>query len=103
MCGFLIGSWWEEGKRGYILRIAVHPDHRNRGVATMLLAAAIARFRELGAREVDRDVEIVRRGAARLYEKAGFEALRVVPMDDDYSMEEGNGSFWIMRKRLDER
>jgi ribosomal protein S18 acetylase RimI-like enzyme len=54
--GFLIASCWEDTKRALILRIAVHPDCRNRGIATRLIEAAIGKFRDMGIREVELDV-----------------------------------------------
>lgn len=99
--GFLIAGSWENTKRAVILRIAVHPDHRNRGIATKLIEAAIGIFRERDLREVEIDVEIVKRGAVRLYENVGFRTVRGVPMDDKNTMGNENGSFYIMRLDID--
>src|SRR4030066_1089672 len=79
--GFLIASCWEDTKRAVILRIAVHPGHRNRGIATRLIEAAIGTFREMGLREVEIAVEVRKRGALRLYENVGFRHGRGIPMD----------------------
>jgi len=95
--GFLIANYWEDAKRAVILRIAVHPGHRNRGIATMLVEAAIGIFREMGIREVEIDVEIVKRGAIQLYERVGFRTVRGIPMCADNTMSNGNGSFYVMK------
>ncbi|AXK33789.1 GNAT family N-acetyltransferase [Streptomyces armeniacus] len=42
-----------DGWRCHLYRLAVHPRHRRRGVATALLAAAEARFTALGGRRGD--------------------------------------------------
>jgi ribosomal protein S18 acetylase RimI-like enzyme len=95
--GFLIASSWEDTKRAVILRIAVRPDHRKRGIATRLIEAAIGKFREMGIREVEIDVEIVKRGAIQLYEKVGFQTVRGIPMDENNTMSNENGSFYLMK------
>jgi ribosomal-protein-alanine N-acetyltransferase len=95
--GFLVASCWEDAKRALILRIAVHPDHRGRGIATILIEAAIGKFGDMGIREVEIDVEIVKRGAIQLYERVGFRTVRGIPMRADNTMNNGNGSFYVMK------
>lgn len=98
--GFLVASCWEDTKRAVILRIAVHPDSRNRGVATRLIEAAIGRFREMDLREVGIDVEIVKAGAVRLYEKIGFQTVLGIPMSGNDSMNNEDGSFYMMKMTI---
>ena len=100
--GFLIASCWEDTKRAVILRIAVHPVQRNRGIATRLIEAAIGKFKEMGLREVEIDVEIVKQGAIRLYENVGFRTVRGVPMDENNTMDNENGSFFLMKMVIGE-
>jgi ribosomal-protein-alanine N-acetyltransferase len=95
--GFLIACCRENERRAVILRIAVHPDYRSRGIATMLMEAAIEKFREMDVREVDLDVDIVKRGAIQLYEKIGFRIVRGIPMGDNNYMNDENGSFFLMK------
>ena len=101
--GFLIASCWEDTKRAVILRIAVHPDYRGRGIATILIEEAIDKIREMGIREVELDVDIVKRGAIQLYEAVGFKIARGIPMIDNNSMDDENGSYYMMKLVVNER
>lgn len=51
--GFVLLS--HSGEWGEICIVEVHPDHRRRGVARLLMAAAGARLGELGAKYIDVD------------------------------------------------
>jgi ribosomal-protein-alanine N-acetyltransferase len=95
--GFLIAHCWEKENRGIILRVAVHPDCRGRGVATRLIESAIGAFREMDIREVEIDVEILKRGAIQLYERVGFRTIRCIPMDENNTMSNENGSYYMMK------
>jgi len=101
VAGFLVACCRKEEGQAVILRVAVHPDHRGRGVAEGLLRAAIARCAASGVRRIEIDVEVVKQGARRLYEKVGFSAARAVPMRDNESMDEEDGTFYLMSMRLD--
>lgn len=94
--GFLIACYSEIADRAVILRIAVHPGHRGKGIASALIGAALDYLKEKGIREVKLTVEIVRRGAISLYEKFGFKIYKVVPVNY-----EENEEFYTMALRLD--
>lgn len=49
--GTVIAGW--DGWRAHLYRLAVHPDHRRRGIAHLLLDAAEHRLRALGAGRFD--------------------------------------------------
>lgn len=49
--GTVIAGW--DGWRAHLYRLAVHPDHRRQGLARVLLDAAEARLRALGAGRFD--------------------------------------------------
>ncbi|MFG1948911.1 GNAT family N-acetyltransferase [Nonomuraea sp. NPDC048826] len=51
LVGTLIAGW--DGWRAHLYRLAVHPGHRRKGVATALLAAAEERFAKFGAFRID--------------------------------------------------
>jgi ribosomal protein S18 acetylase RimI-like enzyme len=48
--GSIIAAW--DGWRGNLYRLAVHPDHRRRGIGRTLVAAGETRLRVQGARRV---------------------------------------------------
>ncbi|WP_336210678.1 GNAT family N-acetyltransferase [Nonomuraea sp. LPB2021202275-12-8] len=51
LVGTLIAGW--DGWRAHLYRLAVHPAHRRKGIATRLLSAAEARFTTFGAFRAD--------------------------------------------------
>jgi len=93
--GFLVACCCEIARRGIILRVAVHPDYQGRGIATQLLNESCTALRKKDLDEVELDVDIVKNGAMRLYEKMGFKIVELFSPDF-----EGEESFHIMRKKL---
>ena len=51
LAGSVIAGW--DGWRYHLYRLAVHPDYRRRGVATVLLDRAEQRLMDLGASRID--------------------------------------------------
>ncbi|WP_327089075.1 GNAT family N-acetyltransferase [Nonomuraea sp. NBC_01738] len=70
--GTLIAGW--DGWRASLYRMAVHPAHRRRGIASSLLAVAEDRFRGFGAFRVDAMVLDANLDAHRLWAAAGYTA-----------------------------
>jgi ribosomal-protein-alanine N-acetyltransferase len=102
LSGFLIACCWENERRAVILRIAVHPEVRGRGIATILIEEAIEKIREMDIREVELEVDIVKRGAIQLYEAVGFKIARGIPMIDNNTMDDENGSYYLMKLVVNE-
>jgi len=61
-----------DGWRCSAYRLAVHPEHRRRGIATSLLEAAEQRFATLGGRRVDAMVLEENERAHRTWQAAGY-------------------------------
>ncbi len=93
--GFLVACCCSVARRGIILRVAVHPDYQGRGIATLLLEESFRKLRKKDLDEVELDVDIVKGGARRLYEKLGFKVVST--FSPDYDEDE---SFFIMRNKL---
>ncbi len=64
---------------GHVKDIAVHPDRRDRGIGSALLARSIGVLKAHGATSVKLEVRASNEGARRLYAESGFEATRRVP------------------------
>lgn len=93
--GFLIGCYWETEKKAILMRLAVHPEHRRKGIGTMLVASALERLAKMGVLEVETNVEVVQPGVMTLCQKAGFMVTTVVPANH-----EENDEVYVMKLRL---
>lgn len=73
MAGFAISGWG--GNIGYVQRVAVHRDHRRRGVARSLVVDALAWMSALPLTAAYVNTGIHNTAALALYEDLGFERL----------------------------
>jgi ribosomal protein S18 acetylase RimI-like enzyme len=71
LVGSLIAAW--DGWRGSFYRLAVAPEHRREGLATMLLRAGERRLRERGAFRLTAIVADDEVGAMGFWQAAGYE------------------------------
>jgi len=93
--GFLIGCYWETEKKAILMRLAVHPEHRRKGIGTMLVESALEGLAKMGILEVETGVEVVKPGVMALCEKIGFKVTKVVPANH-----EENEEVYVMKLRL---
>ena len=65
-------------KKGHVVSIAVLPEHRRKGVAEALMAAAMEGMRQYKAKQCYLEVRVTNEAAVDLYRKLGFEISRTV-------------------------
>jgi ribosomal protein S18 acetylase RimI-like enzyme len=71
VAGSLIAAW--NGWRGSFYRLAVHPDHRRRGLATRLVREGEKRLRERGAVRLDAIVVADELAALSFWKAVGYD------------------------------
>ncbi|ROS31460.1 ribosomal protein S18-alanine N-acetyltransferase [Cellulomonas sp. PhB150] len=75
--GILAGyaGLWFDGDDAQVMTIGTATAHQGRGLGGVMLAALVARAREIGAASVLLEVRVDNEPALRLYERAGFTRL----------------------------
>jgi [ribosomal protein S18]-alanine N-acetyltransferase len=85
--GFIVACSNEVTRHSMIMKVAVHPQARGRGAASLLMSRTLAALRENQVACVELSVEIAKTNVKRLYEKFGFKTLTVLNPDVDYEDE----------------
>lgn len=70
MLGVIIGNY--DGRRGWINRLAVHPDYRGKGIAGKLILESEKFLRSKGAVVLAALIEDINEPSMTCFEKAGF-------------------------------
>lgn len=70
VCGYL--GMWKICDEGHITNIAVHPDHRRKGLAKLLLDDMISYSRQEGITALTLEVRVGNHAAIALYQHMGF-------------------------------
>ena len=96
--GYIITCVCHDLEKAVILRIAVHPEHRGKGAAGTLIRTCLDILVQKNIGVVELDVELISRGAIRLYEKFGFKIANVIVFPSDFPGDEE--TFYIMRLEL---
>ena len=98
--GYSVAVCCSKNIRATIMKMAVHPEHRRKGVATALLNQILEILKEKKIIDVCLNVEIVRKPAIALYEKFGFRIIQTIHMD--YEDDLSDDAFYIMKLILAE-
>ncbi|MER6592679.1 GNAT family N-acetyltransferase [Micromonospora purpureochromogenes] len=84
IAGVVLGTY--DGRRGWILRLAVDPAHRRQGIATVLVGELEARFTAVGCPRVNLLVMPDSTAALRFWQTLGYlpmpDVLCTKPMGD---------------------
>ena len=97
--GYLIACLCEQRKKAEILRIAVHPNHRGKGIAKELLETSFRIFSEDTIEEVSLNVDSSNRAAVKLYEKLGFKIAKTNSFLGDLDFH----IFYVMKLKIPEK
>ena len=92
--GFLIAGCCYKNINATILKVAVHPEYRRRGIATSLLYELIEILKNKHVTEVDVIVKQLWEPAMSLYKKVGFKIESAVPQVSD------SDNFFLMKLEL---
>ena len=98
--GYLIAVCCSKNIRATIMKMAVHPEHRRKGIATALLNQVLEILKKKDIVDVCLNVEIIRKPAIALYEKFGFKIMQTIHMD--YEDDLADDAFYIMKLILGE-
>ena len=77
--GYLIAGCCDRNVNATILKVAVHPDHRRKGIATNLLNNLFEILKDRQVAAVEVILKEMWEAAMSLYEKVGFEVTSKVP------------------------
>jgi ribosomal-protein-alanine N-acetyltransferase len=98
--GYLIAVCCYKNIRATIMKMAVHPEHRRKGIATALLNQVLEILKGKKIIDVCLNVEMIRKPAIALYEKFGFKIMQTIHMD--YEDDLADDAFYIMKLILAE-
>jgi ribosomal-protein-alanine N-acetyltransferase len=77
--GFLIAGCHNRNVSASLLKIAVHPEHRRKGIATSLINKLVETVRDRQITEVEVIVLKTCKPAISLYKKIGFKLVSTIP------------------------
>ena len=88
VCGYLIAGCCHRNISATILKVAVHPDHRRKGVATNLVHKLVEILKGKKITEIDVIVIEACKPAMLFYKKVGFKTVSTIPQSSDSDLYE---------------
>ena len=92
--GFLIAGCRNRNGSASLLKIAVHPEHRRKGIATNLINKLVEILRDRQIAQVEVIVLGTCEPAISLYRKSGFKMVSTIPQASY------NDDLWVMKLEL---
>ncbi len=79
VCGYLIAGCCHKNISATILKVAVHPEHRRKGIATNLVHKLVEILKDKKVTEIDVIVIDACKPALLFYKKVGFKTVSTIP------------------------
>jgi ribosomal-protein-alanine N-acetyltransferase len=92
--GFLIAGYRNRNAGASLLKIAVHPEHRRKGIATDLINKLVEMLRDRHIAQVEVIVLETCEPAISLYKKIGFKVVSTIPQTSHHD------DLWVMKLEL---
>ena len=88
VCGYLIAGCCHRNITATILKVAVHPDQRRKGIATNLVHKLVEILKDKKITEIDVIVIEACKPAISFYQKVGFKTVSTIPQSSDNDLYE---------------
>jgi ribosomal protein S18 acetylase RimI-like enzyme len=88
VCGYLIAGCCHRNISATILKVAVHPEHRRKGIATNLFHKLVEILKDKKITEIDVIVIETCTPAILFYQKVGFKIVATIPQNSHNDLHE---------------
>lgn len=88
VCGYLIAGCCHRNVSATILKVAVHPEHRRKGIATDLFHKLVEILKDKNITEIDVIVIDECKPAILFYKKVGFKTVSTIPQPSNNDLHE---------------
>ncbi|MGD9167343.1 MAG: GNAT family N-acetyltransferase, partial [Syntrophobacterales bacterium] len=88
VCGYLIAGCCHRNVSATILKVAVHPEHRRKGIATDLFHKLVEILKDKNITEIEVIVIDECKPAILFYKKVGFKTVSTIPQPSNNDLHE---------------